>query len=319
MRFSCALPVDDIGEEGFLSIDAIGEMVRAIDRAGLDACFVTDHPAPSRRWLDHGGHATLDPFVVLTVAATASARIRVHTHILVLAYRNPFVVAKAAASLDALSGGRLVMGIGTGYLRPEYAAVGVPFEERGARTDEALAILRQAWTGEPVAYQGRHFEARDAVVLPKPANPAGIPIWAGGNSERAIRRAVEHCEGWCPFPVTGMVSATARTDELANIAQLRDKLAHAHDLAASIGRSRPLEICMGRFDHDVAMKPDGRPDAARAIDDYAELAEAGVGWTTMSVPSPSRSAFIENVLWFGEEVAAKVNAGSRQGSAGGSD
>src|SRR5581483_9721729 len=133
MRFSCALPLDD---DAFLSIDAIAELVAAIDRAGLDACHVTDHPAPSRRWLDHGGHATLDPFVALTVAASASRRIRLHTHILVLAYRNPFVVAKAAASLDALSGGRLVMGIGTGYLRPEYAALGVPFEARGTLTDE---------------------------------------------------------------------------------------------------------------------------------------------------------------------------------------
>ena len=306
MKFSVSLPVDDIAGE-FLSMAAIGEMVRAIDRAGIDACFVTDHPAPSRRWLDHGGHATLDPFVVLSVAAAASERMRVHTHILVLAYRNPFVVAKAAASLDALSGGRLVMGIGTGYLRPEYAALGVPFEERGALTDEALAILRQAWTGEPVAHQGRHFEARDVVVLPKPADPAGIPIWAGGNSERAIRRAVEHCEGWCPFPVAGLVSKTARTEELADIGQLRDKLAYAHDLAAKIGRSQPLEICMGRFAHDAQMKPGERGDAARAIDDYLQLAEAGVGWTTMSVPSPSRSAFIENLHWFGEEVVAKVN------------
>jgi probable F420-dependent oxidoreductase len=310
MKFSCSLPVDDIGDDGFLSIDAVSEMVRAIDRAGLDACFVTDHPAPSRRWLDHGGHATLDPFVVLSVAATASARIRLHTYILVLAYRNPFVVAKAAASLDALSSGRFIMGIGVGYLRPEYAAVGVPFEERGALTDEAITVLRQAWSGEPVAHEGRHFAARDAVVLPKPANPSGIPVWAGGNSERAIRRAVELCDGWCPFPVVGQVSATARTDELANIGQLRNKLAHAHDLAAKIGRSRPLELCMGRFEHDVAMKPDGRPDPARAIDDYAKLAEAGVTWTPMSVPSPSRSAFIENVLWFGEEIAAKVNAGA---------
>ena len=100
----------------------------------------------------------------------------------------------------------------------------------------------------------------------------------------------------------------ARTEELANIGQLREKLAYAHDLAAKIGRSQPLEICMGRFRHDAAMKPGERGDAAQAVDDYLQLAEAGVGWTTMSVPSPSRSAFIENVHWFGEEVVAKVNA-----------
>jgi probable F420-dependent oxidoreductase len=312
MRFSCSLPVDDIGDDGFLSIDGLSEMVRAIDRAGLDACFLTDHPAPSRRWLDRGGHATLDPFVALSVAAAASPRIHLHTYILVLAYRNPFVVAKAAASLDALSGGRFIMGIGTGYLRPEYAAVGVPFEERGALTDEAIKVMRQAWTGEPVAHEGRHFEARDTVVLPRPARPEGIPIWAGGNSERAIRRAVELCEGWCPFPVSGVVATTARTEELGNIAQLRDRLAYAHDLGAKIGRTQPLEICMGRFAHEDVTKPGAPLDPARAIDDYSALAEAGVSWTPMSVPSPSRSAFVENVQWFGEEIAAKVNAGASE-------
>lgn len=308
MQFACSLPINDVVGGEFLSIEAIHEMVGAIDRAGLDACFVTDHPAPSRRWLDHGGHATLDPFVVLSVAATASRRVRLLSYILVLAYRNPFVVAKSAASLDALSGGRFTLGIGTGYLRPEYAAVGVPFEERGALTDEAIDILRRAWTGEPVAHEGRHFAARDAVVLPKPANPSGIPIWAGGNSKRAIMRAAERCDGWCPFPVTGQVGTTARTDELADIGQLREKLVYARELGDRLGRKRPLEICMGRFESDVAMKPDGRPDPARAIDDYAELAETGVTWTPMSVPSPSRQAFIENVLWFGEEIAAKVKA-----------
>ncbi len=94
MHFSCSLPVDDIGEDGFLSIEGISQMAQAIEKAGLDAAFVTDHPAPSRRWLEHGGHATLDPFVALSIVAAATKRIRLHTHILVLAYRNPFIVAK---------------------------------------------------------------------------------------------------------------------------------------------------------------------------------------------------------------------------------
>jgi probable F420-dependent oxidoreductase len=214
MRFSCSLPVDDIGEDGFLSIEGIGEMVRAMDRAGLDACFVTDHPAPSRRWLDHGGHATLDPFVVLTVAAAASPRIRLHTHILVLAYRNPFIVAKSAASLDAVSGGRMILGVAVGYHQPEFDTLGVPFDQRGAITDEGIAVMRKAWTGEPVAHQGRSFNARDAVVRPRPARPEGIPIWGGGNSRRAIRRAVELCDGWSPFPAPAWVTNFAGTDEL---------------------------------------------------------------------------------------------------------
>jgi probable F420-dependent oxidoreductase len=304
MRFSCSLPVDDIGDDGFLSIEAISEMAQAAERAGVDAVFVTDHPAPSRRWLDGGGHATLDPFVALTAAAAATTRLRLHTHILVLAYRNPFVVAKSVASLDRLSGGRFIMGIGTGYLKPEYAAVGASFDERGALTDEAIKVLRMAWSGEPVSHVSANFSARDTCVLPTPAQ-SPLPIWAGGNSARAIRRAVELCEGWCPFPVSGIVAQTTRTEELSSIEQLRSKIQFAREQCERIGRTAPLDICISSF-RSGTMKPDARADIAELLDDYAALAEAGVTWTTVSVPSPSRAAFIENVQWLGEEVVSKL-------------
>lgn len=304
MRFSCSLPLDDIGDDGFLSLDGIGQMARAIESAGLDAAFVTDHPAPNRKWLEHGGHATLDPFVVLSFTAAATQRIRLHTHILVLAYRNPFVVAKSVASLDRLSGGRFIMGIGTGYLKAEYAAVGVPFEKRGALTDEAINVMRMAWTGQPVDHVSEFFSAREIRLLPTPVQ-SPVPIWAGGNSARAIRRAVSLCEGWCPFPAAGVLSTTARTEELSNMDQLREKIAYARQLSEQLGRTAPLEICMSAFGHST-MKPDARANTARMIDDYAELAAAGVSWTTVSLPSPSRAAFIENVQWFGEEVVARM-------------
>ena len=105
MRFSCLLPIDEGQGREFGTIDAIAAMAAAMDQAGVDAGSVTDHPAPSSRWLAGGGHPTLDPFVALTALASASSRLMLHTHILVLAYRNPFVVAKSAASLDALSQG----------------------------------------------------------------------------------------------------------------------------------------------------------------------------------------------------------------------
>lgn len=302
MRFSCSLPNHS---DEFLSIEAITRMVKAMDAAGFDATHVTDHPAPSLRWVENGGHPTLDPFVALAVAATASSRIRVLSYILVLAYRNPFVVAKSAASLDALSGGRFTMGIGTGYLRPEYAAVGVPFEERGALTDEAINVMRQAWTGNAVEFKATHFEARDAVVRPIPKQKNGVPIWAGGNSDRAIRRAVELCEGWCPVPMAGTLSKTSRTDELTNVAQLREKLAYASALAEKTGRTDPLTICMPRWTDNGTIAASGTA-AARAIDDYAELQAAGVSWTTTSMPAPSVDAFIENVEWFGRDVIANI-------------
>ena len=305
MYFSCSLPLNETTPGEFLTLGAIAEMVQAIDRAGLDGVCVTDHPAPSGRWLAGGGHATLDPFVALTVAATASPRIQLQTHVLVLAYRNPFVVAKAAASLDALSNGRFIMGIGTGYLKPEYAALGVSFEDRGEITDESIRVMRQAWTGQPVQHDGPRFTARDTVILPRPPRPSGIPIWAGGNAKPAIRRAVELCDGWSPFPAAGLLTKTARTDELSTIAHLKEKLAYAHEIANQIGRTDPLTISMGRLDSST-LTPQDAGAASEAVDAYGELADAGVTWTTMSVPSSSRSAFADNVQWFGEEVAAKL-------------
>lgn len=310
MRFSCSLPIEEASGNEFQSIEAIGEMALAVDKAGLDAIFVTDHPAPSQRWLEGGGHETYDPFVALTVAACAAPRILLHTHILVLAYRNPFDVAKAAASLDALSGGRLVLGIGTGYLKPEYAALGVDFDARGAITDESLKLMRQAWTGEPVHYEGERFFARDTVIRPVPPQPHGVTVWAGGNANVAIRRAVEMCEGWCPFPVEGIVTRTARTEELSSMEQLKAKLAYARDHADRIGRTRKLDVCMGRFPGS-GLRMHSKGDAAQAVDEYSALAEAGVTWATMAVPAQSRAGFAENLQWFGEEIAAKVKAGTQ--------
>lgn len=306
MKFSCALPVDDVGENGFLSIEGMSNAVEAIDQARLDAVYLTDHPAPSDRWLSSGGHATLDPFVALAVAAGASNRLRLHMHILVLAYRNPVIVAKSLATLDRLSGGRLTVGIGTGYLKSEYAAVGVPFEERGARTDEALDLMRQAFTGAPVNFEGQHFVARDNVVRPTPAQ-APLPVWGGGNAPRAIRRAVEKCQGWSPFPSSETVSRSARTESLTSLPQLRDKIGYARDLAESLGRTEPLDICVSSFQRVSAIiDTRDRGEAGKLVDEYSAFAEAGVSWTTVAVSCPSPGAFAENVQWFGEEVAAKV-------------
>ena len=305
MRFSCSLPI----EGSFQSVSAIADAARAIEAAGVDACFVTDHPAPSAEWLSqpqNGAHETLDPFVALTIAATVTSLLQLHTNIIVLPYRNPFLVAKSAASLDAVSGGRVILGVAVGYHQPEFDTLGVPFEERGAITDEGILVMRKAWSGEAVAHRGLHFNARDAVVRPRPARPEGIPIWCGGNSKRAIRRAVELCDGWSPFPAPAWVTTFAGTDELETLDQLRAKLVYLRDYAAEIGHEAPIEICTGRFGQNGQLNHGGAVDAARAVDDYSELAEAGVTCAGFHVSADGPAQFAENVQWFGEEIIAKV-------------
>ena len=129
----------------------IATVARAVEAAGFHGFGFTDHPAPSQRWLEGGGHDALDPFVALGYAAAVTETLRLIPNIVVLPYRNPFVVAKAAATLVMLSGGRFTLAIGTGYLKGEFAALGVDHTERNELTDEALGVLRAIWTGDDVA------------------------------------------------------------------------------------------------------------------------------------------------------------------------
>ena len=139
MRFSVQLPTDRVeaGPE-FTSSEAIAALAGAAEAAGFDACYVSEHPFPPDDWLASGGHHALDPFVALAVAAAATTRLRLHTNILVLPYRNPFLTAKAVASLDIVSGGRSIVGVAAGYLEAEYRALGADFAGRNDATDQAL-------------------------------------------------------------------------------------------------------------------------------------------------------------------------------------
>src|SRR5450755_4125708 len=140
MKLSVELPI--------ASPDELMTCALAIEEAGFDACFVTDYPFPTRAWLTTGGHETLDPFVALSFAAAATGRLRLHTNCLIPAYRNPYLAAKAVATLDACSRGRVILGVALGYLEPEFEALGVPFAERARRLDEALSAMKAAWAGE---------------------------------------------------------------------------------------------------------------------------------------------------------------------------
>ena len=303
MRFSIQLPTDriDVPDE-FLHADAIAPMARCIEAAGFDACFVTDHPAPPRRWIDTGGHHTLDPFVALSFAAAATRRLRLQTHVLIAAYRNPFLTAKAVASLDRLSGGRAILGIAAGYLKGEFAALGVDFDTRNERSDEAIRTIRRIWSEDVVTIAGSDFDARDISTLPRPVQAPHPPIWIGGNSKRAIRRAVELGDAWLPFPNAGFARHVA-TARIASLDDLRERVAYLREHEAEVGRSTPLEI--GFVPFGFRMFDEGRLDGEACRTRFRELEELGVGWVTVSAPVDTRAAYEDWVARFGDEVIAK--------------
>jgi probable F420-dependent oxidoreductase len=303
MKFTFHLPIDHVqSPDQFLTASAVAEMVQALERAGIDAVYVTDHPAPADRWLQSGGHHALDPFVALAFAAAATTKLLLHTNIIVIPYRNPFMIAKSVASLDVLSGGRAIMGIGSGYLEGEFKALGAIFTGRGAVMDEAIDLMKQVWTGQSVSVQGEYFQADGNTALPVPAQHPHPPIWVGGNTDRAIRRAVETCDGWSPFPVKGKMTQRVRTDEIVTIDDLKRKIDQANALGQKIGRAKPIDVCMTPF--GLTMQSGMRPEAAAIVDGLSALAEIGVTWSSIALPCRDRREYLDNVDWFAREVIA---------------
>jgi probable F420-dependent oxidoreductase len=310
MRFSGQIPTDQVsrGDE-LLGAPAIGEMAGALEAAGFDAGYMTEHPFPPEAWLRAGGHHALDPFVGLAAAAGATRRLRLHTNLLVLPYRNPFLLAKAAASLDVISGGRLILGVGAGYLEGEFSALGAGFEGRNPVTDDALVAIKSAWSGAVVKRDGPGYQAAGNRMLPAPVQQPHPPIWVGGNSRAAARRAAQHAQGWSPFPVSPAFSRHTRTAPLETVEELAVRIRELRDLERELGRSQPLDVNFVPF--GLPMNPTRMPDPDGFCQQVVRLAEIGVTWLSIGLPSPSRAGYCEQAARFGEQVIARVGAGAR--------
>lgn len=301
MKASVGLPTHRLerGDE-FVGGEAIATMARAAEAAGFDAVFVTEHPFPGDAWLAHGGHHALDPLVALSFAAAATTRLRLQTNLYIAAYRNPFLSAKAVATLDVLSGGRVILGVGAGYLEPEFAALGVNMEERNELTDEAMLAMKAAWSGQSVTLEGLRFNAPGNTMLPRPVQRPHPPLWVGGNSRRAVRRAVEYGDGWAPMPNPARSASRRRTPPLESLDDLRKGIAYAHEHGAAVGREAPLDIAFMPLGADMFSASPADPDAVVAS--VAALAAAGVTWIVTGVPGETRTEFVENLARYGEQV-----------------
>ena len=203
-------------------IDAVAAAAEASGFATLWAgehVVMVDEPASRYPYADDGRIAVpaqadwLDPLIGLSFAAAATSRIGLATGVLLLPEHNPVVVAKQAASLDVLSGGRLTLGIGVGWSREEFEALGVPFARRGARTTEYVAAMRAVWGDEVASFRGE-FVAFDRIrVNPKPVR-GRIPVVLGGNSDAALGRAARWGDGWYGFNVPGVDAVRERAEML---------------------------------------------------------------------------------------------------------
>jgi probable F420-dependent oxidoreductase len=281
----------------------ITRVAQAAEAAGFHGFGFTDHPAPTDRWLHAGGHDALDPFVALGHAAAVTATLRLIPNIVVLPYRNPFVVAKAGATLDLLSQGRFTLAVGAGYLKGEFAALGVDHAQRNELMDEALGTIRAIWTGDDVTVEGRHFSARGITAHPRPVTEPHPPIWVGGNSGRARQRVADHAQGWCPFPAPAIVATTARTAML----DTTDKLAEAIDdlrrrLDAADRDPASIDIA---FSNSAGGDPSSDEfDANACLEGLAALTALGVTWVQVGLPGDSVEHAVEVAQRYGEQIIA---------------
>ena len=284
----------------FLSQDAIIALSVAAEEAGFAAVSFTEHPIPDESWRITGGHDGLDPFIGLAIAAAVTKKLRLLTYLCVLPYRNPFLLAKTVATLDVLSGGRLILGAGVGYQEAEYAALGVDYAERNALFDEALEAIKLAWTGEPVNFDGRHFSARNVTAMPRPAQRPHPPIWLGGNSKVTLRRVAEKAQGWLAMPATPQQAVRRHSVEMVGLQGLEVKLDELRAYAAAIGRTEPIVIHMPLSQHGEEQTAQGDIAMAR------EMAAMGVTYCNWGGSAPDVATAVDEIRRFGDSVIAKA-------------
>lgn len=300
---SVTLPFDHVHlPDEFMTMEAVHECARTAEEAGFHAGCVTDHPIPSYRWLDNGGHYAQDPFVMLSMVAAVTTKLRVQTNIIVLPYRNPFITARAVSSLDHFSKGRVLLGMGAGYLKPEYKALGVDFDSRNDLMDEYIRAMKLAWTGEDFSFEGTGYTAVGNRMLPTPAQKPHPPLLIGGNSKRALRRTVELGDAWHPFIVPKMVTDTARTANISGDEDILEAIAYMKAHCEKVGREVPPQvICSSTFQVKRGF------NAQEALDDYGRLRDLGIDASGAGVYAETRSEWCDLVRRFGEEVIAKLD------------
>jgi probable F420-dependent oxidoreductase len=248
-------------------IDEMRELVALVDRCGYDSLWCGDHISFPM--------AILDPLLQLAQAAVVSRRLTFGTAVYLLPLRHPVPVAKQVATLDHLSEGRFIFGVGVGGEFPkEYEACGVPHGERGPRLGEAIPLLRKLWSGEPTSHQGRYYGAFEKVPMQPPARqPGGPPIWCGGRSDGALARAGRLADGWIAYVVTpemykaGLDKVAAAANE-AGRGKVKFGTGHLLFTRLDATYEKALDAATSTLSHRYAM------DFRRPAERYAALGSA---------------------------------------------
>jgi probable F420-dependent oxidoreductase len=300
-----------------LSREAYMQVAQAAERAGFAFLSVNDHlVVPGNlgsaypytqggAWAaaEHG-HC-FDQLATLAFLAGCTSRLRLLTSVMVVPHRQPIATAKMLATIDVLSGGRLILGVGAGWMREEFALLGAPFAERGAVTDEYLEAFKALWTQARPAYAGKHVKFADLIFEPKPMQKPHPPIWVGGESLAALRRTVRLGDAWYP-------GNNSQTKSLDTSARLGTAIAGLRDMAEAAGRD-PASIAVSLivqnpFEWSAHKIQDGSARAfftggsADMAADATALEAVGVRHVALRLGGTSLAGSLERIDRFGREV-----------------
>lgn len=313
MTFGCTLP-----NRGRLATpERIRSLAVLAEDLGFDSIWVRDHivvptrTASSYPYSDTGVASFVgelpycEALATLAYLAASTQRVRLGTHVLVLPYRHPVLTAKMVATIDYLSGGRLILGVGAGWLEEEFTAVGQPhFRERGAVTDECIRLFKELWTRDEPSFHGRYYQVSDVKFYPKPVQKPHPPIWVGGHSHPAMRRAATLGDGWMPIGLRGPVGL--RPEEL------EERIAQLRDMATRAGRDPDaVEVC---FCTNLAFTDGGPAGSGPLFNGSAQKVAAdircyqhiGVKHFVFSFGSESVEQLVESMERFAREVRPLV-------------
>ena len=302
MRFGIALP--NFGRDA--RKDVLGKLAITAEELGFDSIWVSDHiviPNSHKGF----GEVFYEPFVTLAYVSSITEKISLGTSVIILPYRNPLVLAKMISTLDVLSEGRLLLGVGVGWLKDEFEALSVPYTDRGSRTDEHLEAMKVLWTRKHPKFNGKFYKFSNISFFPKPFQKPYPPIWIGGNSKRAIERAARSGDGWHAVGLTPE-EMKYKSKYLMGLVKNRNK--RKSEFVISLRKN--LQV-IGPIERD--RKIDERellrasPEKiAKSIEKYAE---SGVSHVVFQVLGGSIDDIINTMKIFSEEIRPSLKLVSK--------
>lgn len=307
----------------FTTRDNFVAIARAAEKAGFDFVSVSDHLIVPRRLDSHypyvvGGAFTaaqhghcFDQLATVAFLSGATQTLRLLTSVLVLPHRPALLTAKTLATIDVLSNGRLIVGVGAGWLKEELELLGADFTSRGKASDEYLAAFKELWTKENPSFQGQHVTFKDIVFEPKPLQKPHPPIWVGGESAGAIRRAITYGDVWYPGNNSQTMPLDTPARLAAGIKSVRERAEKSGRDPKSLGMALLVQNFFewGQFTtQDASARRMFTGTSADMIEDAAALSALGVGHVALRLGGATVEDTVERIERFGAEVIARAKA-----------